>query len=188
MSKTGKFRKCKPAVYELDSKARDIATTLPKGSTIRKVRKPRRKIADLDKRIKELEEMATTKGKYAGTFLENYIGQGLSGIKTDVLGGLTGGIAADVTAAKSAKLYIKNIGTDTSQYFTIGMGKSSGGSSEEGFDQASSSERYCQIGRLYGGDWMLIPWDATATNGYGDITIQPSVATTMTVEYMGFFQ
>lgn len=46
---------------------------------------------EYSRRIKELEEMATTKGKYAGTFLENYIGQGLSGIKTDVLGGLTGG-------------------------------------------------------------------------------------------------
>ena len=29
MSKTGKFRKCKPPVYEIDSKARDIAKALP---------------------------------------------------------------------------------------------------------------------------------------------------------------
>ena len=134
-----------------------------------------------------MKKAGTTDGleKTTGLIRKTYT----SGNHVDLLvGGLTGGIAEDVTAAKSAKLYIKNIGTDTSQYFTIGMGKSSGGSSEEGFDQASSSERYCQIGRLYGGDWMLIPWDATATNGYGDITIQPSVATTMTVEYMGFFQ
>tara|TARA_R100000808_G_scaffold23909_1_gene53782 strand:- start:1874 stop:2350 length:477 start_codon:yes stop_codon:yes gene_type:complete len=98
------------------------------------------------------------------------------------------GIAADVTKNKSAKLYVKNIGTDSTQYFTIGMGKSSGSGTEEGFDQASSAERYCQLGRLYGGDWMLIPWDAEDTNGYGDITVQPSVATTMSLEYMVFFE
>ena len=105
-----------------------------------------------------------------------------------LVGGLTGGIAEDVTASKSAKLYIKNVGTDSSEYFTIGMGKSSGSGTEEGFDQASSTERYCQIGRLYGEDWMLVPWDASTTNGYGDITIQPSVATTMIVEYIVFFE
>jgi hypothetical protein len=98
------------------------------------------------------------------------------------------GIAADVTKNKSAKLYVKNIGADSTQYFTIGMGKSSGSGTEEGFDQASSAERYCQLGRLYGGDWMLIPWDAEDTNGYGDITVQPSVATTMSLEYMVFFE
>ena len=55
MSKTGKFRKCKPPVYEIDPTARDTAKALPTGSTVRKARKSRRKIADLDKRIKELE-------------------------------------------------------------------------------------------------------------------------------------
>tara|TARA_R100000458_G_scaffold59941_1_gene73000 strand:- start:6607 stop:7590 length:984 start_codon:yes stop_codon:yes gene_type:complete len=46
---------------------------------------------EYSKRIKELEKMATTKGKYAGTFLENYIEQGLSGIKSSGLQGLRGG-------------------------------------------------------------------------------------------------
>ena len=105
-----------------------------------------------------------------------------------LVGAASGGIAEDVTKNSSAKLYIKNVSTDSSEYFTIGMGKSSGSGSEEGFDQASSTERYCQIGRLYGGDWMLIPWDAEDTNGYGDITVQPSVATTMVAEYMVFFE
>tara|TARA_R100000742_G_C4234300_1_gene55216 strand:- start:161 stop:643 length:483 start_codon:yes stop_codon:yes gene_type:complete len=105
-----------------------------------------------------------------------------------LVGAASGGIAEDVTKNKAAKLYIKNVGTDSSEYFIIGMGKASGGSSEEGYDQADSTERYCSIGRLYGGDWMLVPWDAEDTNGYGDITIKPSVATTMTVEYMVFFE
>ena len=103
-----------------------------------------------------------------------------------LVSGITGGIAEEVTVAKSAKLYIRNVESDTAKYFTIGIGKASTGASEEGFDQADSVERYCQIGRLYGGDWMMIPWDATA--GYGDITIKPSVATEMTVEYIGFFE
>ena len=34
MSKTGKFRKCKPPVYEIDPLARDTANALPIGSTI----------------------------------------------------------------------------------------------------------------------------------------------------------
>ena len=37
------------------------------------------------------------------------------------------------------------------------------------------------IGRLYAGDWCLIPWD-----GLGDIKITPSVATIFTVEHAVF--
>ena len=98
------------------------------------------------------------------------------------------GISADVTKNKSAKLYIKNVGTHSTEYFTIGMGKSSGSGTAEGFDQADSAERFCEIGRLYSGDFLLIPWDAEDTNGYGDITVQPSVYTTMHMEYMVFFE
>tara|TARA_R100000808_G_C2131295_1_gene140474 strand:- start:567 stop:1049 length:483 start_codon:yes stop_codon:yes gene_type:complete len=105
-----------------------------------------------------------------------------------LVGGASGGIAEDVTKNKAAKLYIKNVGTDSSEYFTIGMGKSSGGGTAEGFDQADSTERFCEIGRLYSGDFLIIPWDAEDTNGYGDITIKPSVATTMVAEYMVFFE
>jgi len=98
------------------------------------------------------------------------------------------GIAADVTASKSAKVYIKNVGSSTSDYFTIGLGKSSGTGTEEAFDMADSGEKQAQLGNLYGGDWMLIPWQADSTNGYGDITVKPNVATTMSLEYMVFFE
>ena len=94
----------------------------------------------------------------------------------------------EVTALKSAKVYIKNVGSSSTDYFKVGIGKASTGSSEEGFDMADSSEKYTQLGRLYGGDWMLIPWQADSTNGYGDITVMPSVATTMSLEYMVFFE
>ena len=99
------------------------------------------------------------------------------------------GIALDVTKDKAAKLYIKNVGSSSTEYFIIGMGKASTTGTEEGFDQADSAERYCSIGRLYGGDWMLIPWNADqSTHGYADITIKPSVATKMDVEYMVFYE
>ena len=97
------------------------------------------------------------------------------------------GIAADVTASKAAKLYIKNVGTDSTTYFIIGKGNASGGASETAI--SSDGTAYYRIGRLYGQDWMLIPWDAASTTG--DITIQPSVATSaapMHVEYMVFFE
>ena len=42
------------------------------------------------------------------------------------------------------------------------------------------------IGRLYGGDWMLIPFHGIATNG--DITVKPSTAEVTTVEWMLFFE
>jgi len=95
------------------------------------------------------------------------------------------GIAVDIPADKfSAKLYIKNVGSDSSQYFTIGKGNSTGGATETVI--LSSGTAYYRIGRLYAGEWMLIPWDAVGTTG--DITIQPSVATEMTAEYMVFFE
>ena len=95
------------------------------------------------------------------------------------------GIAADVTASKSAKLYIKNVGSDSTKYFIIGKGNSSGSGTESTID--SSGTVYYRIGKLYGGDWMLIPWDAAGSN-IGDITIQPSSATKMDVEYMVFYE
>tara|TARA_R110002049_G_scaffold279111_1_gene458007 strand:- start:243 stop:662 length:420 start_codon:yes stop_codon:yes gene_type:complete len=77
----------------------------------------------------------------------------------------------DVTAAKSAKVYIKNTGTATDKYGLIGVGDSSG--------------TPIYLGRLYGGDWMLFPWDA---NSGEDITLTMSDATETVIEYMVFFE
>ena len=86
-------------------------------------------------------------------------------------GGLTSGIAADVTADKSAKVYIKNTGTATDKYALIGIGDSTG--------------TPIYIGRLYGNDFMFFPWDA---NSGEDITITMSDATETVIEYMVFFE
>ena len=75
------------------------------------------------------------------------------------------------TAAKSAKVYIKNTGTASDKYGIIGIGDSSGTPTT--------------IGRLYGGDWMLFPWDG---NSGEDITIDMSDATETIIEYMVFFE
>jgi len=77
----------------------------------------------------------------------------------------------DVTAAKSAKVYIKNTGTATDKYGLIGIGDSGG--------------TPIYLGRLYGGDWMLFPWDA---NSGEDITLTMSDSTETVIEYMVFFE
>ena len=48
---------------------------------------------------------------------------------------------------------------------------------------AAAADTTETIGRLYGGDWMLIPYDG-ATN----ITVAPSTTETMTLEYMVFVE
>ena len=70
------------------------------------------------------------------------------------------------TADAANKVYIANTSSDnaTTEYFTIAV------ESEE-------------VGRLYGGDWMFFPLAADTDD---DVTITPSVATTMTAEYMVF--
>ena len=97
----------------------------------------------------------------------------------------------EVTALKSAKVYIKNTSTATDKYATIGVG------------QATGTPIY--LGRLYGGDWTLFPWSAILTDGDGqaasiidggtsgnaandDITIKMSDATETVIEYMLFFE
>ena len=71
-------------------------------------------------------------------------------------------------------LYINNPSTDVTEYFHITFGAAGAGSPTE-------TE---EIGRLYGGDWMFIPYGAADANS--DVCITPSVATAMTVEYMLF--
>ena len=97
----------------------------------------------------------------------------------------------DVTANKTAKVWIKNTGTATDKYALIGIG------------EATGTPIY--MGRLYGGDWMFFPWGAILTDGDGkaasiidggtaghasneDITIKMSDATETVIEYMVLFE
>ena len=67
-----------------------------------------------------------------------------------------------------AYVYINNPSADHTEYFKVTIGAHNCGDIEE-------------IGRLYGGDWMWFPWDVD-----DDITVIPSVATDMTIEYQVF--
>jgi hypothetical protein len=89
--------------------------------------------------------------------------------------------ASDSGAA--SKVYIKNTGSDSTQYFEVGLGTSSGSGTAT---SDAIGGTHLAIGRLYGGDWMLIPAHLKAT--VGDITVQPSTAEKMTIEYMIFFE
>ena len=83
-------------------------------------------------------------------------------------GGLTSGVAADVTADKSAKVYIKNHNDrgDGTKFVNILLAA-------------------VELGRLYGGAWMFIPWCAASGK---DIEFTASDATETTLEYTCFYE
>tara|TARA_R100000329_G_scaffold60406_1_gene54064 strand:+ start:388 stop:798 length:411 start_codon:yes stop_codon:yes gene_type:complete len=76
--------------------------------------------------------------------------------------------AADYTDDKAHKVYIKNISTTASEYVTIKIGAT-------------------EVGRLYAGDFLFIPWSADTTSTAADIDIDTS-AVNMTVEYLVIYE
>ncbi len=73
--------------------------------------------------------------------------------------------AADYTAGKAHKVYIKNISTSPSEFVKVELGSSN-----------------LSLGFLYSGDFMFIPYD-----GENDIDIDTS-AVNMTVEYLVIYE
>ena len=67
----------------------------------------------------------------------------------------------DYTNDTAGRVYIKNVGSSTTDYFTVELGDSN-----------------IVIGRLYGGDWLFLPYE-----GEQDIDIS-STGTSMELEYM----
>ena len=97
------------------------------------------------------------------------------------------GVAADIpNNVFSSKVYIKNVNSDSSEYFTVGFGASSGGSSKQAFAVTDDANRSVELGRLYAGDFMIIPWCAASDEN--DIFVKPSVATNIVIEYMVFYE
>ena len=80
-------------------------------------------------------------------------------------------IATGSVSTTHAYVYINNPSIDDSEYFNITIGNAGAGS-------PTDTE---EIGRLYAGDFMWMPWDVD-----DDICITPSTADDMTVEYMVF--
>ena len=75
--------------------------------------------------------------------------------------------AGDYTANGANKVYIKNASTTPAEFFTVHI------------DQE-------EIGRLYAGDWMFMPWNATSgTKRVGTVTIAATWAAGDTWEFDG---
>ena len=77
-----------------------------------------------------------------------------------------------VTSGGANKVYIRNTGSDKAEHFKVTL--------------ADATDAVEEIGRLYGGDWMLMPWEAASADH--NIYIQPSTAEVMTLEFMIFFE
>jgi hypothetical protein len=99
-----------------------------------------------------LEKIISGRKEYTSTSAQTLLDQSV--VVTD---------EGTVTADKANKLYIKNLSTDTTEYATITI------NSED-------------LGRLYAGDWLFIPWSAEDTGA--DVKITPSVATSMKFDYV----
>lgn len=106
-----------------------------------------------------------------------------------IKGGLAGSAVADmtVTGDTAAKVYIKYLEDDTSKFLRIGLGNAADGTTQTA---NNGDQTFFEIGRLYGNEWMIIPWNGASN--VGDITVQPSSASVSdgaaVVEYIVFYQ
>ena len=64
--------------------------------------------------------------------------------------------ADDYTSNKANKVYIKNTSSTSAEYFTIYITGDRAGETHSDVDGLT------EIGRLYAGDWMWMPWSAVA--------------------------
>jgi len=78
--------------------------------------------------------------------------------------------AADLTNAKAHKLYVRNASTNKANFFYIAY---------HATDAAADTAEV--IGKLYGGDWMLMPYNAAT-----DINAASSTTSVQYLEYMVF--
>jgi hypothetical protein len=71
-------------------------------------------------------------------------------------------------------VYISNASTVSTDFVTVTQTNAAAGAGTEIIVE--------QIGRLYAGDWMFIPWNAA--DNTQDIAIKPSTANEMPIEYV----
>jgi|TARA_R110002167_G_C12503193_1_gene636539 hypothetical protein len=87
------------------------------------------------------------------------------------------------TAAGANKLYIKNTGSSSVDYIDVAIGDAAADTADELLATVGNSK--ITLGKLFGGDWMLIPFQGSANN---DIIVTPSTAEATTIEWMLFFE
>jgi len=107
-----------------------------------------------------------------------------------IKGGLAGSPVADmtVTGATAAKVYVKYLEDDTSKYVTMGLGNARN-NADLAATVNNGDQTFFEMGRLYGNEWMVIPWNGASD--VGDITVHPSSASAAVpaiVEYIVFFE
>jgi len=106
-----------------------------------------------------------------------------------IKGALAGSAVADmtVTGDTAAKVYIKYLESDTSKFIRVGLGTAANGTTQTA---NNGDGTFFEMGRLYGNEWMIIPWNGASD--VGDITVQPSSASVRDgaaiVEYIVFYQ
>ena len=85
-----------------------------------------------------------------------------------------------ITEDKAAKLYVKNLGTSTAEHVKVCIGQE---------DATADTE---EIGRLFGGDWMFIPYAAVWTSADADqnqdVYVIPSSSDSVTLEWMIIYE
>ena len=94
----------------------------------------------------------------------------IQGLNREILSAVTNIVLVDSTAlgvGKAGKVYIANKSIEATEYVIITINAQ-------------------VIGRLYAGDWMFVPW--SQSDAAGNIELQPSVATPMTIEWMLFHE
>ena len=103
----------------------------------------------------------------AGTSTGLTTAEGLSRKKTTSASQYTLFSASSFTDDKAHKVYLKNTETTAGLYFLVSI-------------------HDVEVGRLYAGDWALIPWSADTTGDNADFKITPSSTASHTLEYMLF--
>jgi|TARA_R110000824_G_scaffold224702_1_gene412392 hypothetical protein len=78
----------------------------------------------------------------------------------------------EITDSKASKVYMRNTGSSKENFFHVAINAS-----------AAADTTTETIGRLYGGDWMLVPYE-----GAINLTVAPNTASDMTLEYGVFYE
>jgi len=121
-------------------------------------------LASTDLLSDELALTTSTSLVQAGTATGIVQAAGLSRKTTTSTNAVTLFAAADYVDDKANKVYIKNTETTAANYIIVSHGSTA-------------------IGRLYAGDWALIPWE-----GSGDFKYTPGQSDSTTVEFMMFHE
>ena len=85
------------------------------------------------------------------------------------------------TAGKASKVYMRNTGSSKTNFFYVALTNADADYTSVNL-AANTTET---IGKLYGGDWMLVPWIATAGTTHSFV-VAPSTTEEMTLEWMVF--